>query len=328
MKSKIIAGVGIVVLAIALIFAMKPKSFDKQFEKKMSDMNSYILEGNMEIAKGEEVKTYAVEVGYKKADKDFFKVTLTDKELNQEQIILRNDAGVFVVTPSLNQIFKFEGDWPMNSPKPYLLQSISDIVKGKDAAIKEEKGGYLVTSKVSYPNNKNFDHEEIMFDKDSKLKWLQIYNKDNTSELKIVFTKSDYNAKIKDDYFKAPTVLEKSKATSAITAADLPLYPVMVYDAKLENISSMNANGQTKHVLEYTGDKNFTVVETKKESVKETQTVIMPGEMMDALDVVGFYDGNHLSAVYDNVEFTVFSDDLSPEEMMQVIMSMQVAVMK
>ena len=31
MKSKIIAGVGIVVLAIALIFAMKPKSFDKQF---------------------------------------------------------------------------------------------------------------------------------------------------------------------------------------------------------------------------------------------------------------------------------------------------------
>ena len=52
MKSKIIAGVGIVVLAIALIFAMKPKSFDKQFEKKMSDMNSYILEGNMEIAKG------------------------------------------------------------------------------------------------------------------------------------------------------------------------------------------------------------------------------------------------------------------------------------
>lgn len=137
----------------------------------------------------------------------------------------------------------------MNSPKPYLLQSIADIVKGKDAAIKEEKGGYLVSSKVSYPNNKNFDHEEIMFDKDAKLKWLQIYNKDNTSELKIVFTKAEYNAKIKDDYFKAPTVLEKSKTTSAITDADLPLYPVMVYESKLENISSMNANGQTKHVL-------------------------------------------------------------------------------
>ena len=63
MKSKVIAIIGIVILAIALIFAMKPKSFDKQFENKMSDMNSYILEGDMEITKGEDVKTYAVEVG-------------------------------------------------------------------------------------------------------------------------------------------------------------------------------------------------------------------------------------------------------------------------
>ena len=328
MKAKIIAGIGIVVLAVALIFAMKPKSFDKQFEKVMSGMDSYILEGNMEITKGEDVKTYAVEVGYKKEDKDFFKVSLVDKELNQEQIILRNDAGVYVVTPSLNQIFKFEGDWPLNSPKPYLLQSMADIVKQKDANIKEEKEGYLVSSKVSYPNNKNFDHEEIMFDKDGKVKWLQIYNKDNTVELKIVFTKADYNAKIKGDYFKAPTNLEKSTSSSAISDADLPLYPVMVYDAKLNNASKMATNGEVKHVLEYTGEKNFTVVETKKASADKTQTVIMPGEIIDTLDVIGFYDGNHLSAVYDNVEFTVFSDDLGPGEMMEVINSMQVAVMK
>lgn len=328
MKAKIIAGIGIVVLAIALIFAMKPKSFDKEFEKVMSNMDSYILTGNMEITKGEDVKTYALEVGYKKADKDLFKVSLVDKELNQEQIILRNDAGVYVVTPSLNQIFKFEGDWPMNSPKPYLLQSIGDIVKQKEASVKKEKNGYLVSSKVSYPNNKNFDHEEIMFDKDSKVKWLQIYNKDNTSELKIVFTKADYNAKIKDTYFKAPTNLEKSASASAISDADLPLYPVMVYNSKLNNTSTMKANGEVKHVLEYAGEKNFTVVETKKKSVNDTQTVIMPGEMIDTLNVVGFYDGNHLSAIYDNVEFTVFSDDLGPSEMMEVINSMQVAVMK
>lgn len=328
MKAKIIAGIGILVLAVALIFAMKPKSFDKQFEKVMSGMDSYILEGNMEITKGEDVKTYAVEVGYKKEDKDFFKVSLVDKELNQEQIILRNDAGVYVVTPSLNQIFKFEGDWPLNSPKPYLLQSMADIVKQKDANIKEEKEGYLVSSKVSYPNNKNFDHEEIMFDKDGKVKWLQIYNKDNAVELKIVFTKADYNTKIKSDYFKAPTNLEKSTSSSAISDADLPLYPVMVYDAKLNNASKMAANGEVKHVLEYTGEKNFTVVETKKASADKTQTVIMPGEIIDTLDVIGFYDGNHLSAVYDNVEFTVFSDDLGPGEMMEVINSMQVAVMK
>lgn len=328
MKVKIIAGIGIAVLAVALIFAIRPKSFDKQFEKKMSDMNSYILEGDMEITKGEDVKTYAVEVGYKKGDKDLFKVSLTDKELNQKQIILRNENGVYVITPSLNQIFKFEGDWPMNSPKPYLLQSIADIVKQKNAVIKKEKDGYLISSKVTYPNNKNFDHEEIMFDKDGKVKWLQIFNKDNASELKIVFTKADYDAKIKDSYFKAPQTLEDKASASAISEADLPLYPVMVYDAKLSNSNAMNVNGEVKHVLEYTGEKNFTVVEIKKKSVESTETVVMPGEMIDTLDVVGFYDGNRMSAIYDNVEFTVFSEDLGPDEMMEVINSMQVAVMK
>lgn len=328
MKTKIIVGIGIGVLIIGLIFAMKPKSFDKQLDKKMSNMDSYILEGDMEVTKGEDIKTYAVEVGYQKGDKDFFKVSLTDKELNQKQIILRNDAGVYVITPSLNQIFKFEGDWPMNSPKPYLLQSIVDIVKQKSASIKKEKEGYMVSSKVSYQNNKNFDHEEIMFDKDAKVKWLQIYNKDNNVELKIVFSKTDYNANIKDAYFKAPTTIEKKASTSPIAEADLPLYPVMVYDAKLSNANTIHLNGEIKHVLEYTGEKNFTVVEMKKESVKDTQTVIMPGEMIDVLATIGVYDGNHMTVISDDVEFTVFSEDLGPEEMMAVINSMQVAVMK
>lgn len=328
MKTKIIAGIGIAVLVIGLLFAIKPKSFDKQFDKKMSNMNSYILSGNMEITKGEDVKTYAVEVGYKKEDKDLFKVTITDKELNQQQIILRNKSGVYVITPSLNQIFKFEGDWPMNSPKPYLLQSIAAIVKQKNANIKKESDGYLVSSKVSYPNNKDYDHEEIMFDKDAKVKWLQIYDKDNSAQLKIVFTKADYDAKVKDEYFKAPTTIEKSASSSAIGEADLPLYPVMVYNSTLTNASTMDSNGSVKHVLEYTGDKNFTVVEMKRTSAEETQTVIMPGKMIDTLDVVGFYDGNHMSVIYDNVEFTVFSEDLGPDEMMEVINSMQVAVMK
>ena len=161
--------------------------------------------------------------------------SLTDKELNQEQIILRNDAGVFVVTPSLNQVFKFEGDWPMNSPKPYLLQSIADIVKQENATIKKQKDGTLVSAKVSYTNNKNFDHEAIMFDKNDKLKWLQIYNKDNTSELKIVFTKCEYDAKIKKAYFKAPAVIEKKASASVISEQDLPLYPVQVFSSELKS---------------------------------------------------------------------------------------------
>lgn len=76
------------------------------------------------------------------------------------------------------------------------------------------------------------------------------------------------------------------------------------------------------------GDKNFTVIQSVYAPAEETEVVLMSGEMVDALDLIGFYDGNHMSAIQNGVEFSVFSDDLSLEEMMRVISSMQVAVMK
>ncbi len=329
MKKKIIAVSGIVILAVALCFSLKPKSFEKQFTKVMENTNSYILKGDMEITKGEDIKTYALEVGYQKSEaNDYFKVSLLDKELNQEQIILRNDEGVFVITPALNQVFKFEGEWPLNSPKPYLLQSMAEFVNDEKAEVVKNEEGYLITTPVVYPNNKNYIKQEMMFDKDANIKWVQIYNQDENVELKIVFNSVEYGKEPSADYFVAPTSLEKPTAVSQISDADLPLYPSAVYDAQLSSKSEMNANGVQKHILEFSGEKNFTVVESVRSSAQSTQTVIMPGKIIDALDVFGFYDGNRLSAVYNGIEFTVFSDDLAPEEMMNVINSMRVAVMK
>lgn len=329
MKAKVIAGLGIVILIIALCFTLKPKSFDTEFESVMENMDSYILEGDMEITKGEDVKTYALQVGYQKVDEsDYFKVSILDKELNQEQIILRNAEGVFVVTPSLNQVFKFEGDWPMNSPKPYLLQSMADIVKQEDSEITSEDEGYLITSPVVYPNNKNYAKQEMMFDEDAKIQWIQIYNQDNTVELKIVFHKVEYNKEMAENYFVAPTSLETPSSSMVLSDEDLPMFPSAVFNAQLSNKTTMAKDGVTKYMLEFTGEKNFTVVESIRSSSENTQTAIMPGQIVDSLDVIGFYDGNRMSAIYNGIEFTVFSDDLAPEEMMSVITSMQVAVMK
>lgn len=328
MKVKIIIGIGIVTLATAIFIFMKPKSFESKMIEKLESVDSYILEGNMEIMKGEDIRSYSLEVGYKKSDNDFFKVSLKDKELNQEQIILRNTEGVFVITPNLNQIFKFEGEWPMNTPKPYLLQTICSILKQDDAILKKEKEGYLIEANVSYPGNDSFHHQQIYFDSDGKLEWLQIFNEDNVVELKIVFSKVEYNLKMDNEYFITPSVLEQKASLNIIQEEDLPLYPVNVFSSKLSNVNTIQVHGKTKYVLEYEGEKNFTVIQTISKKEETTKTVIMPGEMMDVLDIIGVYDGNHLEAVYNEIEFSVYSDDLGPDEMMKVIQSMQVAVMK
>ena len=43
--------------------------------------------------------------------------------------MLRNKEGVYVLTPKLNQVYQFKGDYPLNSPKPYFHYNHQKITK-------------------------------------------------------------------------------------------------------------------------------------------------------------------------------------------------------
>ena len=329
MKKKYILIGGIVIVVLICLFIFRPKSFEKKADTLISDLTTYTLKGEMEINKGEDIKNYMMEVNYKKTETDqLFKVSLFDKNLNQEQILLRNTEGVFVVTPSLNQIFKFEGDWPLNSPKPYLIQTMFDTLKQEDTKIEKTKDGTLIKSDVNYPNNKSYKYQEILFDKDSKPISVHIYDEDQTIQLQILFSSVEYNNPIEDELFASPKNLDNTVSAMILDQHDLPLYPVSVFDSKLVNSNVYEVNGEQRHILEYQGDKNFTIVQTLKNAKEETQTVFKSGEMIDTIEMVGFYDGGSCLGYYQNVEMNVYSQDLSVEEMMQVMQSFQVAVMK
>ena len=68
----------------------------KEIEKKVNDANSYYLEGTMEIINHEDTYKYNVKVAYQK--QDYYKIELTNTLNNHEQVILRNDDGVYVET--------------------------------------------------------------------------------------------------------------------------------------------------------------------------------------------------------------------------------------
>ena len=329
MKKKYILIGGIVIVAVLCLFIFRPKSFEKKADSVFNDLTSYTLKGEMEINKGEDIKNYIMEVNYKKMDDNqLFKVSLFDKNLNQEQILLRNQEGVFVVTPSLNQIFKFEGDWPLNSPKPYLIQTMFDVLKQEDTKTEKTKDGTLIKSNVNYPNNKTYKYQEILFDKESKPISVHIYDEDKTLQLQILFSSVEFNNPIEDELFASPKNLENTVSSYVLDKADLPIYPVSVFESKLVNSNVYEVSGETRHILEYQGEKNFTIVQTLKDIKDETQTVFKSGEMIDTIEMVGFYDGGSCLGYFQNVEMNVYSQDLSVEEMMQVMQSFQVAVMK
>ena len=327
-KIMIIAAAAVVVIAFLFLF-LREKPFEDRLQQTLGSLNSYLLEGVMEVAEGEDTKSYDVSVKYlKQDDQDYFRVAMKDSGMDQEQEIIRNAEGVFVVTPTLNQIFKFQGNWPSNSLKPYLLQSMREIAADESAQIEQTEEGYQISAGVNYPNNRNFTQQEMVFSDDLKIKSVQIYDDDHVLQMKMLFSKVDYEPGLTAEDFQVPQQLEKETAAEPITDEDLPLMPMETFGAVLSNSSVVENDGKVQYVLEYTGEKNFTIVEEIAESEETTQTIIMSGSLVDGLNMVGRYDGNHMTSVINSVRYTIYSDDLSEEEMSAVLQSMQVVVMK
>ena len=324
----IIAAAAVVVIAFLFLF-LREKPFEDRLQQTLGRLNSYLLEGVMEVAEGEDTKSYDVSVKYlKQDDQDYFRVAMKDSGMNQEQEIIRNAEGVFVVTPTLNQIFKFQGNWPSNSLKPYLLQSMREIAADESAQIEQTEEGYQISAGVTYPNNRNFTQQEMVFSDDLKIKSVQIFDDDHVLQMKMLFSKVDYEPGLTAEDFQVPQQLEKETAAEPIADEDLPLMPMETFGAVLSNSSVVENDGKVQYVLEYTGEKNFTIVEEVAESEETTQTIIMSGSLVDGLNMVGRYDGNHMTSVINSVRYTIYSDDLSEEEMSAVLQSMQVVVMK
>ena len=327
-KIMIIAAAAVVVIAFLFLF-LREKPFEDRLQQTLGSLNSYLLEGVMEVAEGEDTKSYDVSVKYlKQDDQDYFRVAMKDSGMDQEQEIIRNAEGVFVVTPTLNQIFKFQGNWPSNSLKPYLLQSMREIAADESAQIEQTEEGYQISAGVTYPNNRNFTQQEMVFSDDLKIKSVQIFDDDHMLQMKMLFSKVDYEPGLTAEDFQVPQQLEKETAAEPITDEDLPLMPMETFGAVLSNSSVVENDGKVEYVLEYTGEKNFTIVEEVAESEETTQTIIMSGSLVDGLNMVGRYDGNHMTSVINSVRYTIYSDDLSEEEMSAVLQSMQVVVMK
>jgi len=93
-----------IVLTVALIATLfltgcstkSDKEIRDSFIKDIEGLKTYYMEGTMRITNNDDTYEYNIEVKYKKDNK--YKVTLKNKANDYEQIILKNDDGVYVQT--------------------------------------------------------------------------------------------------------------------------------------------------------------------------------------------------------------------------------------
>lgn len=86
------------ILLCLLLIGCKNNDKDviKNIKKKNDNLDSYNIGGELNIYNGDDKYTYDVDVKYKKDD--LYRVSLVNKVNNHEQIILRNEEGVYVKT--------------------------------------------------------------------------------------------------------------------------------------------------------------------------------------------------------------------------------------
>ena len=322
MKIKLL-GLLSVLLIIVGVWMMKRSNFEKKWDQQMQNMQSYILEGKMELKKGQEYQKYEIEVYYQK-DGDCYKVVLNDPTLKQSQSIVRNEDGVFVMTPQLNQIFHFQGSWPNNTKKPYLIQTMNEILQ--EAKIQQQKNKMIAEGEIHDPSHPQYKYQKMIFDQEARVEEIMIYNENKEIEVKMIFERCDWNPKLEKDTFTIPEKLDVK--TSAFPQEQLPLYPMEVFGSKLNDISYVETIEGEKIMMTYEGEKSFTLIQSVRTPSEQTQAVFMPGTLHDDYDLFGSEELFQFSAFHRGIEFHIYSQDLTTLEMIEILNSMQGVGMK
>ena len=302
------------------------KALIKDINKKVNSSKSYHLVGTLDIYRNEEKYSYDVDSAYSK--EDLFMVDLKNKSNNHEQIILKNNEGVFVITPSLNKNFKFQSDWPYNNSQIYLLQPIiTDLSNEKDRQFKTTKNGYVITSKVDYPTEKSYVKQKVYIDNNKNINKVEILDENDSVKMRLKISNIDYNNKFDDNYFEAKTyqkeVEEDKKEKESSKLSDV-VYPMYVpEDTFLTAQDVVETNNGERAILTFQGDSNFTVIQETLSNVNSTDYVY--GDPYLILDTVGAITDYSVSWISNGMEYSVLSDKMNKNELISVAQSISVA---
>ncbi|MBG9549377.1 LolA family protein [Cytobacillus firmus] len=325
----------LVVLALSACGSKTQEDVVKDLDKKLEDVKGYKAEAKMTLQMGTDPQTYEIEVWHK--DPDFYRVNLKNAQKEQSQMILRNNDGVFVLTPALNKSFRFQSEWPQNSSQAYLYESlVKDIMEDKEAKFSATKDHYLFETKTRYQNNQMLPVQEIKLKKsDLSPVSVKVMDPDKNALVTVEFSNVKFNASFdKKDFdmqknmtgaqLEVPVMAEVEDQEFTVK------YPQMdMADVKLVDEQEMKTEDGKRVVLTYDGEKSFTLVQ-EKAAVMPTSSVVtsVKGEPVDLGFTIGALSDNTISWTYQGVDYMIASNDLSPEEMSDIARSVQGEMVK
>lgn len=306
-------------------FGSKTSDVISSLKKNVEKAKAYHVVGELEIMNNEESYLYDIEVAYK--DDDYFRVSLKNKTNSHEQIILKNETGVYVLTPSLNKSFKFQSEWPYNNSQSYLLQAlVTDMDNDENKTVDISEDNTIVTTTVNYSNNKNLVNQKIYFDKKGNLKKVEVLNKDGNVKIRMTYKDVDYKASYESDYFNLDSNMNIASTTEqTLSEIEDIIYPMyMPENTYLTSEDVISLEDGERVILTFSGDSPFMIIQ-ETVSIGDTLTSVpVYGEIEWTGDTLGVMTDNTINWISNGVEYYVVSDTLESSELLEIVNSISV----
>ncbi|MDQ0256133.1 outer membrane lipoprotein-sorting protein [Evansella vedderi] len=311
----------------------------EDLDKTLDELTGYKAEAEMTLQTGEEPQTYQVEVWYKHPTS--YRVALSNDEDEPSQIILRNDEGVFVLTPALNKSFRFQSDWPENNSQVYLYESlINDILMDPERSFSATEEHYVFQTNTNY-TNKNLNQQEIMLNKkDLTPASVKIMDVDLKPLVQLEFTTFEMNATFNEGDFDMdrnmtaaqlnmdiPTMAEGEEGVEEKDDSFTVFYPL--YEPQGTGYPSQTEveteNGK-RVIISYDGDQPFTIIQQKSRWVDASTPVsVSNGQLVDLgfTKAIMTKDGDTTSITwsYQGTDFFLASQYLDEADIMAIARS-------
>ncbi|MGG4400112.1 DUF4367 domain-containing protein [Paenibacillus amylolyticus] len=197
----------------------------KDLNEVVGEMESYQGAGVMTLHTGDTPQQYKVEVWHQKPS--YYRIALTNAKKDVTQIVLRNDEGVFVLTPSQNKSFRFQSNWPDNQGQVYLYETLIRSITGDTTRqFADEKESYVFDVAANY-NTHALVRQKIWLNKsDYAPKQVEVSDSNANVVVDVKFDSFKFGAAFEKDAFDMQRNMTAATKEGGQTGTDSGVTPV------------------------------------------------------------------------------------------------------
>jgi len=297
--------------AMMLTGCGQPNSADvlTNLKTMRQDLSSYKSTAMMTVKLQNSLQKYYVETWYN--GPHAYRIALGNENKEINQVILRNDTGLYIVSPRLKKSFRFQGEWAESQGHIYLFNSVIDrILAAADRQTTMNNEQHTVTfdlpMSVDHPLLAKQSVELSLGNLAPKM--ITLYDKSNQAVVTLDYKSFKRGVKFKSSDFSPKQITAGSNTDAEPVGASANENFGIIQPSFVPTGSSLHTTAQVdgQMLLRYVGKESFTLVEERPTS---TTSFLDHAEWIDLLGVPAVVTGGGqvktMYWLYGGVEFAM-----------------------